>query len=112
MWYNQNPCIMTVFSIIFLMAIVFIALAALLTSLKANGRIDGESPSKNRGNSSSCEYDYDESDQSSGMFEGLYDRDLAKDMYGNPIYPERYKRAKRREAKLFGDTYYKYLCDK
>ena len=96
---------MTVFSIIFLMAIVFIALAALLTPLKANGRIDGESPSKKRGNSSSCEYDYDESDQSPSMFEGWFNGDLDKDMYGNPIHPERYRRAKRREAKFFGETY-------
>lgn len=93
---------MTVLSI-FLIAIAFIALAVLLTSLMANGLIDGESPSKKRDNSSSCEYD--ESDQSPSMFEGWFNGDLDKDMYGNPIHPERYRRAKRREAKFFGETY-------
>lgn len=88
------------------LSILVIALFILFAFLKVTGLIEGGNPSGEEApNMPSYKHNYDESDQSPSMFEGWFNGDLDKDMYGNPIHPERYRRAKRREAKFFGETY-------
>ena len=91
------------------MAIAFIAAATLFTILKANGRIDGKNTSeedvrtqkKEYLPSKPCEF-YDDSRGDSYLFNGWLNGDLDTDMYGNPLNPKRYARAKRREARYLG----------
>ena len=89
------------------MAIAFIAAAAILTSLKAKGLIDGGNSSEDNSRDLSPKakiYD-DGNDGDSGLFIGWSNGDMDTDMYGNPLHPKRYKRAKRREAKFLGKIY-------
>lgn len=107
MWYNQNLCIMIVLSI-FLIAVAFITVAVLLTSLKAKGLIEGGNPSgedfrttkREDSPSKPCEF-YDDSNEGP-VINPSWMKDLRRDMYGVPLNRKRYERAKRREAKYYG----------
>ena len=101
MWYNQNLCIMIVLSIL------VIALFILFAFLKVTGLIEGGNPSGDDSRDlppKAKVYD-DGNDGDSGLFSGWSNGDMDTDMYGNPLHPKRYKRAKRREAKFLGKIY-------
>lgn len=90
---------------IFLIAIAFIALAVLLTSLMANGRIDGENASREKELPSPPSYEFYDDSNEGPVINPSWMKDLRKDMYGIPLNRKRYKRAKKREAKYYGRTF-------